>query len=91
MPPAVGKAAAISASTRDTQKDKPPTIVQLAKADSGPPVYMTQPKRTGMPDMKFMEVKVAAQFSNKPRWRKNSTIESQKTCSARVMFFRHEA
>ena len=47
MPPAVGRAAAISARTRETMQLNPPTMVQLAKAAFGPPVYMTQPKRTG--------------------------------------------
>lgn len=41
MPPAVGRAAAISASTSDRMLLKPPTMVQFAKAAFGPPVYIT--------------------------------------------------
>lgn len=67
MPPAVGYAAAISAKDKDTIVDKPPTMVQFEMAAAGPPVYMAKPKRTGRPETKFMVVKVAAQFSNKPR------------------------
>jgi hypothetical protein len=43
-----------------TTNERPPTIVQLANAAAGPPVYMTKPKRTGMPETKFIEVNVAA-------------------------------
>jgi hypothetical protein len=55
MPPAVGNAAAISAIDKLTMKESPPTIVQFENAAVGPPVYMTKPKRTGMPDTKFMD------------------------------------
>ena len=72
MPPAVGSAAAISAIDRDTMVEKPPTIVQLAKAGCGPPVYMAHPNKTGMPEMKFIDEKVAAQLSKSPRCLKNS-------------------
>lgn len=41
MPPAVGSAAAISASTSERILLNPPTIVQFAKAAFGPPVYIT--------------------------------------------------
>lgn len=63
MPPAVGRAAAISAMDSETMKESPPTIVQFAKAAVGPPEYIANPKSTGMPDAKFMEVKVAALLS----------------------------
>ncbi len=54
-PPATGIAAAISAMLSDTIVESPPTMVQLAKAGVGPPVYIIHPKRTGMPLMKFMD------------------------------------
>jgi hypothetical protein len=54
MPPAVGRAAAISAIDKLTMNDSPPTIVQFANAAVGPPVYMTKPNKTGIPDAKFM-------------------------------------
>ena len=53
----------MSAMASQTMNDTPRTMVQLAKADSGPPVYIIQPNRTGMPDMKFIDENVAAQFS----------------------------
>ncbi len=74
MPPVVGRAAPNSAITKLTMHEKPPTIVQLAKAAFGPPVYITQPKRTGMPEIKFIEVNVAAIDSNKPKHRTNSCL-----------------
>lgn len=73
MPPAVGRLAAISAMESETMNEKPPIMVQLAKAACGPPLYMAKPKSTGMPETKFMVVKVAAQFSNMPK-------ERMKTC-----------
>jgi hypothetical protein len=54
MPPAVGRAVAISAIDKLTMNDSPPTIVQFANAAVGPPVYMTKPNKTGIPDAKFM-------------------------------------
>ena len=55
IPPAVGNAAAISAIDRLTMNESPPTIVQLANAAVGPPVYMTKPNRTGIPEAKFID------------------------------------
>ena len=58
MPPAVGNAAAISDIDKLTINDSPPTIVQFAKAAVGPPVYITNPNRTGIPDAKFMDCSI---------------------------------
>lgn len=61
MPPAVGSAAAISDIDRLTMNDNPPIIVQFANAAVGPPVYITHPNKTGIPEAKFIDcLKVSA-------------------------------
>jgi hypothetical protein len=39
---------------RDTMNEKPPTMVQFAKAASGPPVDITKANIIGMPETKFI-------------------------------------
>ncbi len=66
----VGMAIAISAIESDTMSEKPPTMVQFAKAACGPPVYIAQPKSTGMPLTKFMVVYEAqSQLHSRPHER----------------------
>ena len=54
MPPGIGDAAAMSAIYKLTMTETPPTIVQFEAAAVGPPVYMTKPNRTGMPETQFI-------------------------------------
>jgi len=58
----VGNAAAISASDSDTINDKKPTMVQFANAAAGPPVYIANPNRTGIPETKFIYSILSASF-----------------------------
>src|SRR3954463_13108155 len=88
MPPAVGNAAAISARANETIRESPPTMVQLEKAASGPPLASAKPSSIGIPETKSMVVNVAAQFSNMPSPRtKNLPIAQRRQM---IFIFGHE-
>ena len=54
MLPAVGSAAAISASANARTHERVLTMVHDVKVACGPPVIMTQPNRIGIPEKKLM-------------------------------------
>ena len=60
VPLVIGSAAAISASDSATKQDTVLTRIQEDTAACGPLVVITNPKRMGMPDTKFMHCKNAS-------------------------------
>jgi hypothetical protein len=53
----------VLASVSSIEDESCPNFYQFEKAAVGPPVVIANANSTGMPDIKFIELKVAAQFS----------------------------